>query len=388
MKKILILIAIAILPGFDSNADILDIPEVKVYGVRKVKIVTINKQTLPFENEYLNPYIINTKKDLPVFEVLDEKTVKRNIGVRLEATAGTFLEGYLLGYTRENFYPLEVGLNFTQSSIAESSPRQILSRTSNETFYTNGAVYGGGLHKPVYKFNIGNIHDILDFDFQGVFSDSLIGVADISYKYNPFIFNLQFETADTDFNIKVLYEKYPFQAGVVWFDKKIYPELVYFFPIYDLYIKGSLLNKTGIAYLYCQSLQYLREYTSSDTYYRAEFGQLKNILPISAIYSHYLNNSSNYIGIKGAHENLFLEFEYPLESDYDYILRAGVNTELSELISANIYGYANGTDNYFIGADLGYNIKNNMRIGINSDYIYGLGTENGFDIGGYIFAAF
>jgi len=388
MRKIFILFVIAILPGLDSNADILDIPEVKVYGERKIKVATINKQALPFENEYLNPSIINTKRDLPKFEVMDKKIVGKNIGCRLEATAGTYLDGYLLGYARENFQPFEAGLNFNINSIAEDSSIQLFSRTTIVNFYANGAFYTTKTANTAYRFNIGNIHDLIDFDFSGVFSDSLIGVADITYKYSPFVFNLQFETTDIDFNIKVLYEKYPLQAGVTWFDKKIYPELVYFFPIYDLYIKGSLLNKTGIAYLYCQSLQYLSEYASSDTYYRVEFGQSKNILPISAIYSHYLSNSSNYIGVKRAHKNLFLEFEYPLESDYDYVLRAGINTELSELIYANIYGYINGTENYFIGTDLSYEIKNNVRIGIKSDYIYGLSTEDGFDIGGYIFAAF
>jgi len=388
MKKILIFFAITILPGLDSNADILDIPEVKVYGERKVKVATINKQTLPFENEYLNPYVINTKKDLPAFKVLDKKAVRKNIGGRLEATAGTYLDGYLLGYARNDFQPFEAGLNFNINSIAEDSSIQLFSRTTIVNFYANGAFYATKTANTAYRFNIGNIHDLIDFDFSGVFSDSLIGVADISYKYNPFIFNLQFETSDIDFNIRVLYEKYPLQAGATWFDKKIYPELVYFFPIYNLYIKGSLLNTTGIAYLYCNSLQYLHEYSSTNTYYRVSLGQSTNKLPISLIYSHYLNNSSNYIGLRGTHKEIFFEFEYPLESDYDYMLRAGINTELSELIYANIYGYVNGTENYYIGADLGYEIKNNLTIGIKSDYIYGLSAEDGFDIAGYIFAAF
>jgi hypothetical protein len=388
MKKTLILSVIAILIGFDSNADLLDIPEVKVYGERKVKVTTTNKQSLPFENEYLNPSIINTKRDLPTFKVLDKKNLRENSGVRLEATAGTYFEGYLLGYTRGNFQPFEAGLDFKTNSNFEDSSIQLFSRTSIENLYVNGAVCAAKTSNTIYRFNFGNTHDIIDFDFQGVLSDSLIGVADISYKYHPFIFNLQFETTDIDFNIKALYEKYPLQAGLIWFDKKIYPEFVYFFPIYNLYIKGSLLNTTGIAYLYCNSLQYLHEYSSTNTYYRVSLGQSTNKLPISLIYSHYLNNSSNYIGLRGTHKKIFFEFEYPLESDYDYMLRAGINTELSELIYANIYGYVNGTENYYIGADLGYEIKNNLTIGIKSDYIYGLSAEDGFDIAGYIFAAF
>jgi hypothetical protein len=388
MKKNIILFIFTLLFGFKSNADILDIPEVKVYGERKVKVETINKQALPFEKEYLKPSIVNTKKGLPKFEVGDKKTIKRNIGARIEATAGTYLDGYLLGYARENFQPFEVGLNFNINSITEDSTIQLFSRTSYENFYINGAFYGTSASNPIYRFNIGNIHNIIDFDFQGIFSDSLIGVVDIDYRYSSFLLNLQFGTADIDFNIKALYEKYPFQAGITWFDKKIYPELVYFFPVYDLYLKGSLLNKTGIAHFYCQSIQYIHEYKSSDTYYRVEFGQSNKILPFSAIYSHYLNNSSNYIGIKGAHEKLFFEFEFPLESEYDYILRAGINTILSEFIYTNIYGYASGTDNYFIGADIGYQIKNNLRIGIKTDYIYGFRTEDDLDIGGYLFASF
>jgi hypothetical protein len=402
MKKIFIFFAIAILTGFISYADLLDIPEVKVYGERKVKVETVNKQALPFENEYLNPSIINTKRDLPAFEVLDKRMTREDMGARLEATAGTYLEGYLLGYTRGNFHPFEVGLDFNINSNAEDSSIQLFSRTSIENFHVNAAVYAAKTANTVYRFNIGNIHDIIDFDFNGVFSDSLIGVADISYRYSPFVFNLQFETADIDFNIKAFYEKYPFQAGAVFYDKKIYPELVYFFPIFDLYVKGNLLNKTGIAYLYCQSAQYLREYASSDAYYRIEFGQSKKSLPLSAIYSHYLSNSSNYIGIKVAHENLFFEFEYPIESEYEYMIRTGINATMSESIYTNIYGYIKGIgnnfggtgdhfigiENYFIGIDLGYEIKNNMMIGVNGSYINGLSVEDGFEIAGYIFAAF
>jgi len=388
MRKILIFFAISIFLELNLNADILEIPEIKVYGERKVKVETINKQLLPFEKDYLQPRVSNMKKGLPIFEVQDKKIIERNIGLRAEGFGGTYLGGYLLGYSRKTFYPLEVGLNFTQNSTAESSSRQIFSRTSNETFYANGAfVYGGELHKPVYKFNMGNIYDLIDFNFSGVYSDTLIGVADVNFRYNPLNFNIQ-TGISTNFNAKVLYKEYPIQAGAVLFDYKIYPELVYFLPIYYLYIKGTLLNKTGTAYLYCQSPQYLREYASTDTYYRVEFGQSKSILPLSLIYSHYLNNSSNFIGIKGIYKEIFFEFEYPLESDYDYVLRAGLSTNFLELINANIFGYVNGTENYFIGADLGYDIRNNLRVGIEGDYIYGLGTENGFDIGGYIFISF
>lgn len=402
MKNFSIFFVIAILTGFVSYADLLDIPEVKVYGERKVKVETVNKQALPFENEYLNPPIINTKRDLPAFEVLDKKTAQGNIGARLEAAAGTYFEGYLLGYARGNFHPLEVGLDFNTNSITEDSSIQLFSRTSIENFHVNGAVCATKTANTLYRFNIGNIHDIIDFDFQGVFSDSLIGVADISYKYSPFVFNLQFETADIEFNIKASYEKYPFQAGAVFYDKKIYPELVYFFPVYDLYIKGSLLNRTGIAYLYCQSAQYFREYASSNTYYRIEFGQSKKSLPLSVIYSHYLSNSSNYIGIKSTHEYLFFEFEYPIESDHEYMIRTGINAAISESIYTSIYMYISGIgnnssgiedrfigiENYFAGIDLGYEIKNNMRIGVNGSYINGLSAEDGFEIAGYIFAAF
>jgi len=391
MRKILVFSTILIFFVSNLNADILDIPEVKVYGERKVEVESIKKQLLPFEREYIEPSFANMKKGLPIFKVLDKKSIKRNIGCRLEANAGTYLGGYLLGYTRENFQPLEVGLNFIINSIAQDSSIQIFSRTSYENFYLNAALYGKNTSKPAYKFNIGNIHDLIDFNFSGVFSDTLIGVADINFKYSPFKFNLQFETS-IDFNAKVLYEKYPIQAGVLWFDDKIYPEFVYFLPIYDLYIKGNLLNKTGIAYLYCQSLQYLREYASTDTYYRVEFGQSTNNLPLSLIYSHYLNNASNFVGIKASHSKLFFEFEYPLESDYNYnyVFRVGLSTRFSELISADLYGYINSAENYFIGADLGYDIRNNLKVGINTEvnYMYGIRNEDGFDIGGYIFVAF
>jgi len=387
MRKSFVIYSILIFLVSNLNADILDIPEVKVYGERKIKVEPIKKQLSPFEDEYLKPSITNTKKGLPLFKVRKKKTIERNIGCRAEGVGGTYFGGYLLGYSRKTFYPLEVGLNFTQNSTAENSSIQIFSRASVENFYAGGAVYSRKSNKPVYKFNIGNIYDLIDFNFSGVYSDTLIGVADIDLKYSSVKFNIQ-AGISTNFNAKVLYEEYPIQAGAVLFDYKIYPELVYFLPIYDLYIKGNLLNKTGTAYLYCQSPQYLREYASTDTYYRVELGQSANILPLSLIYSHYLNNSSNFIGIKGIYKEIFFEFEYPLESDYDYILRAGLSTKLSELIYANIFSYVNGTENYFIGADLGYDLRNNLRVGIKTDYIYGLRAENGFDIGGYIFVAF
>lgn len=387
MIRILVFFSVSIFLVFNLNADVLDIPEVRVYGKRKVEVEHIQKQQLPFEKEYLNPSIINTKKGLPRFEVRDKKIIGRDIGCRAEATAGTYLGGYFLGYSRGNYYPFELGMNFIENSSAENPTIQFFSRTSVENFYANGAIYGRDSHKPIYKFNMGNIYDFFDFNFTGVFSDTLISVADLNFKYSSFKLNIQLDNS-IDYNAKVLYEEYPLQAGAVWFDEKIYPELTYFLPIYDLYVKGSLLNKTGIANLYCQSPQYLHEYFSTDTYYRAELGQATPILPLSVIYSHYLNNSSNYIGLKASHSKLFFEFEYPLEPEYDYVIRAGLSTEFSELISADLYGYIDGAENYFIGADLGYNLKNNISVGFRSNYIYGLESENGFDIGGYVFFAF
>ena len=369
------------------NADILDIPEVKVYGERKVEIEPVKKQPLPFEKEYIEPSVINTVKGLPAFEVREKRILERDMGLRAKAEAGNYLGGYFLAYSRGNYYPLEVGTDFVKSSTAENSAIQIFSRTSVESFYVNGAFYGRESFDPVYRFNIGNTHKIIDIDFFGVYSDSLMGIADIDLKYNQFKLNLQLGDP-IDYSIKILYEKYPLQAGAVWFDSRIYPELVYFLPVYDLYIKGSLSNKTGFAYLYCESLQYLREYASSDTYYRVELGQAAPILPVTAIYSHYLNNSSNYIGLKTNYRELFFELEFPFESDYDYIIRAGLSARFAEIISADIYGYSNGTENYFIGADLGYELMKNLKVGLNCDYIYGLGSEDGFDIGGYVFFAF
>jgi hypothetical protein len=387
MRKTLILFTFLFFFVHNLNADILDIPEVKVYGERKVEVEPIKKQSLPFEKEYLEPEMTNTKKELPHFEVLSKKITERNIGCRAKAIGGTYFEGYFLGYSRKIFYPLEVGLDFTKNSTAESSAIQIFSRTSVESFYANAALHGIESFDPVYRFSIGNTHKIIDIDFFGVYSDSLIGIADITFKYSPFKLNLQLGEP-VDYSVKVQYEKYPLQAGAVWYDEKIYPELVYFLPFYDLYLKGSLLNKTGLAYLFCQSSQYLREYASNDAYYRIELGQATNNLPLSLIYSHYLKNSSNFVGIKASHSKLFIEFEYPLESDYDYILRAGLSTNFTDLISANVYGYTNGTERYFIGADLGYNLRYNIRVGIEGDYIYGLASEDDFDIGGYLFFAF
>jgi len=389
MKKFFILFSVTIFAVSDMNADILEIPEVKVYGERKVEVEPVKKQPLPFEKEYIEPSIINTVKGLPKFEVEKKQIIERDIGFRAKAEAGNYLGGYFLGYGRGNFYPLEVGTDFVKSSNPESSAIQIFSRTSVESFYVNGAFYGIESFDPIYRFNIGNTHKFIDFDFFGVYIDSLIGVADINLKYSPFKLNLQLGKP-VDYSIKVLYEKYPLQAGAVWFDARIYPELVYFLPVYDLYIKSSLLNKTGITYLYCQSLQYLREYSSTDTYYRVELGQSAPDLPVSLIYSHYLNGSRDFIGAKVTYRELFFELEFPFESDDDYVLRTGLSARFSEIISADIYGYSNGTENYFIGVDLGYEVMSNLKIGINieSNHMYGVSSEDNLDIGGYIFFTF
>ncbi len=388
MKRNPILSVIFVFSVLNLSADILDIPEVKVYGERKIEFKTIKKELLPFEKEYLEPAVTKKKKGLPIFEVRKEKINMKNIGCQIQGNAGTYLGGHLLGYARKNLYPLEVGMNFITGSKAVDSSLQVFSRTSIENLYVSSAVLGRKSFKPVYRLNVSNIHDIIDFDLFGIYSDSLIGVADIDFKYSYFRLNLQVETS-MNYNVKVAYEEYPIQAGIVLFENnRIYPELVFFLPVYDLYIKGNLFNKTGIAYLYCQSLPYLPEYSSSDTYYRIEFGQSTNILPLSLIYSRYLDNSLNYIGIKGTYREIFFEFEYPLESDYDYILRTGLGTEFSGLIYANIFGYMNGSENYFIGADLGYNLMNYLKVGIEADYIYNLSSENGFDISGYVFVSF
>jgi hypothetical protein len=111
-------------------------------------------------------------------------------------------------------------------------------------------------------------------------------------------------------------------------------------------------------------------------------------LPLSLIYSHYLKNSLNYLDIRGTHREIFFEFEYPLESDYDYILRAGLSKKISGLINTSIFGNINGSENYFIGADFGFDLLDNLRIGIEGDYIYGWKNKDGFDISGYVFIAF
>jgi hypothetical protein len=387
MKRALIILLILFFLQLGLNADILDIPEIKVYGERKIEVKTVNKELLPFEKEYLEPSVNKKKNDLPVFEIIGKKQIGGNIGLRVRGNAGTDLGGYLLGYMREYFYPLEGGLEFVANSYAEDSVGQIFSRTSVENFYLHSAAYCKKTVKPLYRFSLGNTHNIIDFDFIGVYSDSLIGVADITLNYFLFELNLQLETS-LDYSVKASYKEYPLEAGVVWFDKKIYPELVFFLPFYDLYLKSCLLNKIGIAYLYCQSPQYLNEYASLDTYYRVEFGQTREILPLSLIYSHYLKNSLNYLGIRGTHREIFFEFEYPLESDYDYIFRAGISTKISELINTSIFGNINGSENYFIGADFGYDLLENLRVGIEGNYIYGWENEDGFDISGYVFFAF
>ena len=62
MRNILIVSSILIFLVSALNADILDIPEVKVYGERKIEVEPIKKQLLPFEKEYLQPSLINTKR--------------------------------------------------------------------------------------------------------------------------------------------------------------------------------------------------------------------------------------------------------------------------------------------------------------------------------------
>jgi hypothetical protein len=72
------------------------------------------------------------------------------------------------------------------------------------------------------------------------------------------------------------------------------------------------------------------------------------------------------------------------------VFRAGLSSRFSELVDANLYAYINGNDNFFIGADFGYDIRNNLKFGISieGNSAYGIRNEDDFEIGGYIFAAF
>ena len=83
MRNILIVSSILIFLVSALNADILDIPEVKVYGERKIEVEPIKKQLLPFEKEYLQPSLINTKRGLPYFEVRDVSTIRLSTGESL-----------------------------------------------------------------------------------------------------------------------------------------------------------------------------------------------------------------------------------------------------------------------------------------------------------------
>lgn len=386
MKIILIFSSIFLLLNLSVKAEVLEIPEIKVYGERKVKIRTIKKKLLPFEEEYLQPSLPREKSGLPPFKIHDKRTNLRNMGFRLRGNAGTNLGVYFLTYTRNFFYPFEIGANCVANSVAEDSSLQVFSRASAEGFYFNSALHGRKSSKPLYRLNIGKNHKILGFEFKGVYSDSLIGVSNATLNYNPFQLNLQIETS-LDYNAELSFEKYPLKAGINWFQNRIYPELVFFLPIYNLYIESKLLDKTGIAYLYSQSPQYFREYSSSNTCYRMEIGKADNP-SLSLFYSYYLNDSLSHVGLNGDYKGINVEIGYPLKDNQNYFLRGNFNTEITEEINLNIFSCIENTENYYIGTDLSYNLTKNLSIGIEGNYIYGWKEEDGFDISGYFFLTF
>ncbi|MEO0293870.1 MAG: hypothetical protein ABIN61_06590 [candidate division WOR-3 bacterium] len=368
-------------------SEILEIPEIRVFGERKVEIKAISKELLPFEEEYLEPIFTRNKRDLPKFDVIEEREKREgNLGINTSFGVGTHLEGYLLGYVRDKFFPLEVGINLKKNLIKKTSLTELFSRALFKNFYLSFNFYDGDFYNSIYRFSIGTLYNIANLSFLGVYSDSLIGVFEADFNINPFRFNIQIEE-DIDYNIKALFEKYPFQVGGCWFSKKLYPEITYFFPINGFYIKSGLFNKTGIAYLYCPSPEYLIEYSSKKTYYRFELGQTLTEIPISIIFSHYLENSSNFLGIKGTHKTLSFEIGYPLNSG-SFLFIQGLNTKILKIIETSLFSYIEGYGNYFFDVQFGYNLRYNLKTGIESSFSHGWDKKDNFRIKAYFYLSF
>ncbi len=376
---------LSLISPFLTYAGVLEIPKVVVYGERQPIIKPVQKEILPFEKEPISPVFARKKAKLPPLKIRPEKKNETDKGIHSRLEGGTLLGTYLLGYLRNFYYPTELSIEGLNNSTTEGSYLNLLGRASFGNFYINAGYLGRRSFHPIYSFSINSLFDILVANLSIAYSDSLLGFGDFTLDIIPFKFELQIENS-FEYNLRAAFDRYPLRAGIYWYEKNIYPDLLYYLPFgYDLYLKGSLLNRLGLSHLFSKLPQYQWEYTSKDPYYRVELGK-GGSLNLSLFYSEaLLSDTLNYIGLSGSYNGFRLEAGYPLKRGGVYF-RAGGGFEAFELLDINLFMVSQGFDNYFLTVDFDLPLMKKLRFGISGNFIKG--WEEGFDLSTYLFFFF
>ena len=185
-----------ILPVFLLSQQ-LEIPEITVYGERQIIVEPIEKQLLPFEKELSSPTYESKKAALPSIKEERLVEVKRNFGFIARADAGSKYEGYLIGYLRNYYYPLQVGISGIKNSNIVDDFFNVFSRMSYNNLYFNaGYVQRNNSTKISYLY-ISGYFQAFSGCFELAYTDSLFADANIDLSTIPFYFEI-----DIDDNLK------------------------------------------------------------------------------------------------------------------------------------------------------------------------------------------
>jgi len=377
MRKITVFLIIP----FIIIAETLEIPEITVYGERQIRIEPVEKGLLPFEEEPILPTYERKRANLPSIKEEKRMLEEKNKGIRARAEAGSKFEGYLIGYLRNYYYPLEIGVSGLYNSDIAGENFQMFARMNLRDFYLNTSYLMNGAQDKILTFTINGFSKILSGGVFLVYSDSLLASANLELFLIPFDLELEIDD-EFEYMIKASYEKYPLKAGISWYKMHLFPEFLYFFPFNkSLYIKGNLSKKNGISRSFIRLPQFQWEWSFLEPFYRIEFGQGGNF-GASMFYSRRtLTDSLSYLGISTNYKGFQLEVGYPL-AEGDPYLRVGGAVRVSDLIDVNLYGFLHDIDNYFLITDFGFLITKRLKIGASGTIIKG--WEDDFNLTGYL----
>lgn len=359
----------------------LEIPEVTVYGERRIKIEPVEKGLLPFEEEVLPPYYEKKIATLPLLEIKRERKEESNRGMRLRALAGSKYEGYLIGFLRNHYYPLLAGIDGVYNSSIEEEHFDIFARTSLMNFYFNARYENRKTSSEIFLFSARGFSNILSGGISFANADSIFVFGDLGLFIPPFDFALKVNE-NFEYQVKAAFEKYPVRAGLSWYKKHLYPEILCFFPYSGTYyLRGALSEWNDISRVFWVGPEFRREWSFPGPYYRLEAGWAPGF-SVSFFYSaEALSDSLSYLGISGDYRGFYLEAGYPLEGGRSY-LRAGSAIRIANLFDINLYSYIRFADDYFLSTDLGFLIGKKLKIGMSGTLIQG--SKDNFDLTGYI----
>lgn len=384
MRKGVFVLFLVLLPFVYSQS--LDIPEVTVYGEREIRIGPIEKGPLPFEEEPIFPYYSRKKASVSEFVIRKGVEEEADRGMLVRTAAGTVLEGYLVGFLRRNYYPLELGIEGSYDFDNEETSTlnllyfDIFTRTSIEGIYL-GVDYlnSGESNRWIPLFSIRGISDIVRGSASFAYSDSLFFSGDVGLYLPPIDLELEIDN-ELRYILRVVYADYPLRAGLSWFKKHIYPELLYFLPSgMNLYLKGTLIGKNRIFEGMEIGSRFERNFF--DPYYRVEFGRGAECNLAIFYRFQTFSDSTSYVGLTGSYRAFMMEAGYSFESSDPY-LKIGSVLCSGEVLTIDLYGILLGKEDYLFSTDIGFRIARRFKIGLLGSL--DKGRKDGFDGAGYL----